>query len=126
MARVLSPEIIDESIASHHRAASRLFPQARFYAVIRITCPYCGCRDHSEFSYVGDATVSYPPLSAKTDTENWFDSTYLRDNPRGPHLEYWQHVHGCRTFVKVLRDTATHEVLACGLPGDDFEIEGPK
>ncbi len=81
-----------------------------------ITCPYCGPRDHSEFTYVGDAARTRPALGA--DTGDVFDWVYLRDNPRGRHLEYWQHSAGCRAFVKVLRDTATHEVLAVGLPED--------
>ncbi|MEM1164476.1 MAG: sarcosine oxidase subunit delta, partial [Pseudomonadota bacterium] len=32
--------------------------------MIRIRCPFCGLRDHSEFSYEGDATVAYPALDA--------------------------------------------------------------
>ncbi len=90
--------------------------------MIRITCPYCGPRDHQEFSYVGDATLTRPSDDAVGDA--WYDFVYLRDNPRGPHLEYWQHVHGCRAFVKVLRDTLTHEVLATGTAADDLTAGG--
>ncbi len=87
--------------------------------MIQITCPYCGSRDHAEFTYVGDATKTRPPLGAEaSDRAPWHDYVYLRQNPRGPHLEYWQHTHGCRAFVKVLRDTYSHEVLATGLPAD--------
>ena len=32
--------------------------------MIRIKCPYCGERDHSEFTYGGDASVEYPALDA--------------------------------------------------------------
>ena len=32
--------------------------------MIRIKCPYCGERDHSEFTYGGDASVKYPALDA--------------------------------------------------------------
>ena len=32
--------------------------------MIRIKCPYCGERDHSEFSYGGDASIKYPELDA--------------------------------------------------------------
>ena len=28
--------------------------------MIRIKCAYCGERDHSEFSYGGDASINYP------------------------------------------------------------------
>jgi sarcosine oxidase subunit delta len=89
--------------------------------MIRITCPYCGARDHAEFTYLGDATKARPPIGAETeDRRPWHEHVYLRDNPRGRHLEYWQHAHGCRAVVKVLRDTLSHEVLACGLPADEL------
>ena len=52
--------------------------------------------------------------------EDWFDYIYVRDNPRGIHQEYWQHIAGCRSHVKVLRNTLTHEVLKTGLPSDDL------
>jgi len=89
--------------------------------MIRITCPHCGPRDHAEFSYAGDATKTRPADPARATPADWHDFVYLRDNPRGPHLELWHHVGGCRAYVKVLRDTWTHEVLACGLPGDTLE-----
>ncbi|MCX8521650.1 MAG: sarcosine oxidase subunit delta, partial [Rhodoferax sp.] len=33
--------------------------------MLRIHCPYCGVRDHEEFSYFGDATKTYPGLEAE-------------------------------------------------------------
>ena len=86
--------------------------------MIRIKCPYCGVRDHAEFNYIGDATKIRPVNPADATPEDWFDYIYVRDNPRGPHEEYWQHIIGCRSFVKVLRDTSTHEVLATALPNE--------
>jgi sarcosine oxidase subunit delta len=87
--------------------------------MIRIPCPFCGLRDHGEFAYLGDAGRTRPAWGAPAgDAGPWQDYVYGRDNPRGPHLEFWQHVHGCRTILKLLRDTATHEVLAAGLPQD--------
>ena len=56
--------------------------------------------------------------------EDWFDYIYVRDNPRGIHQEYWQHIAGCRSYVKVLRNTLTHEVLETGLPSDDLLSSG--
>jgi heterotetrameric sarcosine oxidase delta subunit len=73
-----------------------------------IQCPWCGERDHTEFTYGGDATVTRPSADA-TDRE-WVDYVYFRDNPRGPHLEYWQHIHGCRQWLRVLRNTMTHAI----------------
>lgn len=76
--------------------------------MIRIDCPFCGVRDHTEFSYEGDATVEYPALDASQDA--WFEAVFLRDNPRGPHKELWRHIYGCGTFLEVERDTLTHEI----------------
>lgn len=81
--------------------------------MLRIPCPFCGPRDHSEFSYEGDATVRYPALDAPE--EEWFEAVFLRDNPRGPHAELWHHLYGCRAFLIVERDTATHEIKGARL-----------
>ena len=91
--------------------------------MIRITCPHCGPRDQDEFAYVGDATKLRPADPSGASAAEWHDYVYLRDNPAGAHLEWWHHVHGCRMYVKVLRDTVTHEVLACGGPKDDLRAD---
>ncbi len=88
--------------------------------MIRLDCPYCGLRDHEEFSYIGDATKRRPAHGGEASAEEWFDYVYIRDNPRGPHQEIWQHIQGCRAFIRVLRNTLTHEVTATGLPRDDL------
>ena len=98
--------------------------------MILIPCPYCGPRAQTEFSYGGDASVARPDCQAEAGSETgpttgqqstqdldaastrqWLDHIYLRENLRGPHLEWWQHHSGCRAWIKVRRDTATHEVL---------------
>jgi sarcosine oxidase subunit delta len=76
--------------------------------MLRIPCPFCGVRDHSEFSYEGDATVVYPALDAPE--EQWFAAAFLRENPRGAHREYWRHLGGCGAFLVVERDTQTHAI----------------
>ncbi|MCP5156050.1 MAG: sarcosine oxidase subunit delta [Ectothiorhodospiraceae bacterium] len=81
--------------------------------MLRIPCPFCGPRDHAEFSYEGDATVAYPPLDASR--EDWFEAVFLRANPCGAHREMWHHVQGCRAFVVVERDTLTHEIKGARL-----------
>ena len=81
-----------------------------------IPCPVCGPRDHAEFTYWGDATVVRPDL-ADTDSSHWAAYVYDRENPRGPHSEYWHHVHGCRLWMMVGRDTLTHEVADARLVG---------
>ena len=84
--------------------------------MLRIHCPFCGERDHSEFSYGGDASVEYPALDAPA--EAWHDAVYLRDNPRGLQAETWQHLHGCRQWLVVERDTLTHEIRSVRLAHD--------
>ncbi|MCP3689495.1 MAG: sarcosine oxidase subunit delta [Gammaproteobacteria bacterium] len=76
--------------------------------MIRINCPFCGERDHSEFSYGGDATIVYPELDAPM--EAWHDAIFLRDNIRGMQSETWHHVNGCRMWLIVERDTLTHKI----------------
>jgi sarcosine oxidase subunit delta len=77
--------------------------------MLRIPCPYCGDRDHSEFSYGGPADVVYPDIASE-DPEAWMRAVYHRDNPRGGQRELWHHVHGCRLWLVVWRDTLTHEI----------------
>lgn len=82
---------------------------------MRIDCPFCGERDHSEFSYLGDAGVHRPPGDAPDVVERFHAAVYLRDNPAGAHEEWWYHAGGCRSWLRVSRDTRTHEILAVQL-----------
>ncbi len=43
--------------------------------------------------------------------KEWDDYVYNRKSLRGKHLELWQHISGCRQWIKVQRDTATHEIF---------------
>jgi sarcosine oxidase subunit delta len=79
--------------------------------MIRIHCPYCGVRDHEEFSYFGDATKTYPPLEAEHQN-GWVEAVFMRDNPKGLHTEFWQHTLACRRWLAVTRSTMTHDIVA--------------
>jgi sarcosine oxidase subunit delta len=84
---------------------------------MRIPCPFCGERDLSEFTYLGDA-ARQPDLRADLaadSAEPLFDAVYLRDNPAGPHAELWHHSFGCRSWLIVTRNILTHEILAAQL-----------
>ena len=61
-----------------------------------------------EFAYGGDASISRPAPDAPL--EAWFAYVYLRDNPAGPHEEFWHHHAGCRRWFRIRRDTLTHEI----------------
>jgi methylglutamate dehydrogenase subunit B len=77
---------------------------------MRIVCPHCGVRDVREFAYLGDATVTRPDPGAPDALARFIDYVYLRDNPAGAHHELWYHAAGCQAWLKVARDTRTHDI----------------
>jgi methylglutamate dehydrogenase subunit B len=76
---------------------------------MRIPCPQCGERDVSEFRYGGDAS-KIRPAHGTGDLKAWHNYKFMFDNTKGPHLEYWQHIYGCRQWFKLNRNTATNIV----------------
>ncbi len=76
---------------------------------MRIPCPFCGDRGNEEFSVLGAADPQRPAPDAPL--ADWVGYVHDRDNARGPHRELWQHQAGCRAWLVVERDTATHAVL---------------
>jgi len=82
---------------------------------MRLTCPLCGARDRREFTYKG-AALPVPALDAGP--EVWDAHVHLRDNPAGLLEELWQHEMGCGAWLKVTRNTATHEMLGVALAQD--------
>ena len=87
--------------------------------MLRIKCPYCGLRDETEFTYHGAANLHRPDGDA--DAKAFYEYVYLRDNPRGEHEELWQHTSGCRSYLKVRRNTQTHEVIGSAWPHEEIE-----
>ena len=79
---------------------------------MEINCPWCGKRDHSEFTYLGDASVKRPGEPEKASHDDWMDYVYYRDNAKGEIEEYWHHKAGCRQWLQVTRHTVTHEISA--------------
>ena len=77
---------------------------------MRIVCPFCGERELGEFSYLGDAKPVRP--AADAGEEAVYDYVYLRDNVAGVMSENWYHGGGCRSWLKVTRNTLTHEISA--------------
>ena len=82
---------------------------------MRIECPFCGERDVSEFTYLGDAGFRHPAADPEVLAERFYEAVYLRDNPAGPHRELWYHASGCLAWLRVTRNTRTHEILAVQL-----------
>ena len=78
--------------------------------MLLIQCPWCGARDHAEFTYGGAGALERPAAGAPLAA--WCDYVYLRDNRRGRHVELWHHGASCRRWIEVVRDTLTHEIVA--------------
>ncbi|HRE22380.1 MAG TPA: sarcosine oxidase subunit delta [Rhabdaerophilum sp.] len=75
-----------------------------------ISCPHCGTRPREEFAVRGDAAPARPAPEAPA--ADWHAYVHLRDNPKGRHREFWHHASGCRRWLIVERDTASHEVYS--------------
>jgi heterotetrameric sarcosine oxidase delta subunit len=99
--------------------------------MLLIPCPHCGRRAQTEFDYGGDASVARPGRDGgeqAADAESarqWLDHIYIRDNLRGPHLEWWQHSSGCRAWIKVQRNTATHQILGAWRATETIAADSP-
>ena len=89
-----------------------------------ITCPHCGARPVEEFTFLGDAKPQRPTSNDPSSMDQWFDYVYLRDNPRGRIEEYVHHSGGCRAWLVVSRDTATHEVFGTVTARDHAKKRG--
>ena len=86
--------------------------------MIRIKCPFCGERDHNEFTYGGDGSIVYPDLDAPT--KEWVNAIFFRKNIYGMQIETWHHTSGCRMWLKVKRSTITHEIESVEAAQQDF------
>ena len=80
---------------------------------MRLDCPFCGSRDQAEFVYRGDAA----PVRPADGEAGMFDYVYVRANVAGPMREHWYHAMGCRSWIEVMRDTRTHEMLGVTMAG---------
>jgi heterotetrameric sarcosine oxidase delta subunit len=76
---------------------------------MRITCPNCGERDRREFYYQGDALALVRPAE-DAGPHAWDDYLHNRDNLAGDIRDMWFHEAGCRAWLVVDRNTATHAV----------------
>lgn len=84
---------------------------------MRVPCPFCGERDSGEFTFHGDAGVRRPDPEASDAAAKFFEAVYLRDNPAGRYQELWYHASGCRSWLRVTRDTRTHEIFRVAFAG---------
>ena len=75
-----------------------------------IKCPYCGERDHSEFSYGGEAHLVRPKQPTELSDDQWAEYLFMRKNIKGLQYERWNHSHGCRRWFNVARDTSNDKI----------------
>jgi len=89
---------------------------------LKLTCPNCGSRPHTEFWFGGelevhagsppsvpDATERDPGATAAA-AEADFARVWLRKNSYGPQRERWFHHAGCRRWHTAERNTLTNEI----------------
>ena len=67
-------------------------------------------RSEEEFSAAGRACSGAldPRIPRRP---GWADYLHFRNNPKGPHAELWRHAAGCGRYFRVVRDTASYEIL---------------
>ncbi|MCY4050476.1 MAG: sarcosine oxidase subunit delta [Gammaproteobacteria bacterium] len=90
--------------------------------MLLIRCPWCGFRDQSEFQAQGEAHITRPEDPYQLDEEQWGQYLFFRKNPKGVHYERWVHVHGCRRWFNVVRNTMTDDILATYRPEEPIPV----
>jgi heterotetrameric sarcosine oxidase delta subunit len=80
--------------------------------LLLIACPCCGPRAEIEFDWGGPSHVERPGPPDAVSAPEWGAYLYFRDNLKGSTAERWRHTHGCAQWFNLVRDTATHQILA--------------
>ncbi|MFN3845637.1 MAG: sarcosine oxidase subunit delta [Paracoccaceae bacterium] len=78
---------------------------------MRLTCPFCGSRDRREFYYYGAAEYLNRPASGATEADV-DDYLHNRDNLAEVVQDLWYHEQGCTAWLRVTRNSVTHEILS--------------
>ncbi len=86
--------------------------------MLKITCPWCGERAETEFSYGGEAHIKRPDHAAQLSDEAWGDYVFMRKNTKGLHREQWLHAAGCRKWFYAERDTVSYQFTKFYKPGE--------
>ena len=74
-----------------------------------IPCPWCGPRAQTEFEYYCDASAIDVRFDEES-TDEALGRVFIRDDYIGFHDEIWQHVSGCRGWLRLERHNRTHEI----------------
>ena len=77
--------------------------------MLTLQCPYCGVdADETELSAGGEAHLKRETVGS--DEQAFEEYLFMRENPKGVHLERWRHAYGCGKWFHAARDTVTLEV----------------
>ena len=72
-------------------------------------CPFCGPREETEFTYVGEPKTRPEPAEAVSDAQ-WGAYLWFNANSKGASEEIWLHL-TCMESFAMTRDTANNSVL---------------
>jgi sarcosine oxidase, subunit delta len=79
--------------------------------MIIIRCPYCHeQRTEEELTYGGQADIVRPAEPQDVSDQQWTEYLFMRSNPKGLLAEQWCCAFGCGQWLKVRRDSVTHEI----------------
>ena len=78
---------------------------------MRLNCPLCGPRDVREFTYRGSSKLMSRPDPLEGH-EAFHDYVHLRENVVGENEELWHHHMGCSSWLVVVRNVSTHDVIS--------------
>jgi sarcosine oxidase subunit delta len=73
-----------------------------------INCPNCGKRSVYEYKFGGECKQ---PPDQGAGMKAWCDYLHFNQNSSGFQDEWWYHSAGCRDWIKIRRNTATHEMI---------------
>ena len=78
--------------------------------MLLLTCPVCGATaEETEFHAGGEAHLKRE--GPGSDDAAFEEYLFMRENPKGVHLERWRHVYGCGKWFHAARCTTTLEVF---------------
>ncbi len=72
-----------------------------------LTCPNCGGREVSEFSYGGESSKRPAPDADLAQLARYL---FFKTNRAGAQVEWWYHRDGCQRWLLARRDTRTNAV----------------
>jgi heterotetrameric sarcosine oxidase delta subunit len=79
---------------------------------LKVNCPNCGPRSHTEFWFGGEVPAHHGAeadgASAPEALEADFARVWLKRNAAGVQAERWFHHAGCRRWLTAQRDTLTN------------------